>query len=115
MTWLAAIAATIALVWSPSHPPLAEKPACPVVVEHIVPQGLAAQLTVRNQAPYAVRQLAIHLTFNDLARQSHEETFQDDLLVQAHQTMVFTTPPMKGNVIVWSTLYALVDCRTVRR
>src|SRR5580700_6954925 len=104
MRRLAAIAATVALTWSPPHSTLGAKPACPVVVDRLVPHGMAVQMSLRNQAPYSVRNLAVHVMFTDVTHQARQATYQDDILVQAHQTMVFTTPPITAYVVLWSTL-----------
>jgi hypothetical protein len=89
-------------------------PACPLVVQGLRRQGTALQIAMRNQAPYAVDNVVIHVTFVDAGRATHQLAFHMNLTVAQHLTTVYTTPPITGSVVVWSTLAVAMDCRMVR-
>jgi hypothetical protein len=89
-------------------------PACPLVVEGIRRQGTAVQILLRDQAPYAVHDVVIHVTFIDATRQAHQLTFRTNLTVAQHLTTVYTSPPITGSVVVWSTLAVTTECHMVR-
>lgn len=89
-------------------------PACPLAVQGLRRQGAALQIAMRNQAPYAVDNVVIHVTFIDAARATHQLAFRMNSTVAQHLTTVFTTPPITGSVVVWSTVAVTTECHMVR-
>jgi hypothetical protein len=89
-------------------------PACPLVVEGLRRQGMAVQVVMRNQAPYAVNKIVIHLTFTDAAHQAHQFALPMNQTVAQHLTTVYTTPPITGSIVLWPTLAVTMECHMVR-
>jgi hypothetical protein len=104
----------VVLAASPVSGSVMRTPACPLVVQGLRRQGMAVQVAMRNQAPYAVGNVVIHVTFTDAARQTHQLAFHMNGTVAEHLTTVYTTPPITGTIVVWSTFAVTTECHMVR-
>jgi hypothetical protein len=108
------VLASIPIFAAPAPRAAARTPACPLAVQALRRQGTAVQVLMRNQAPYAVDNVVIHVTFTDAARATHQLAFHMNQTVAQHLTTVYTTPPITGSIVVWSTLAVTMECHMVR-